>query len=441
MAIGGRLLLIAVLTTIEYSQFVIGTNTPCFKLITRRSIDNYTPLAEYQRESVRACADYCIMAAGNGRRKEPLCRSFTYDHASKTCRLYDHDGMKIPAILHPAIGIDFYKRINIESPCQNSNINENRFNFAKFGSFSREQDEMQKNLRLPSEIDSEDETLRDTEIPNGINSGSDTAEKMGSLQKKDQSSKSEENEILEAPKEPCLTSTGYYVVIGNEIVRPIANGGTVKVFNDVDQGDCAKFCSSNQGPDQEQLVCSSLNYFPLTRKCELYSIVAEPHGPGNLVENQDVIYAEKFCLPESRQTCQEDEVFILHVQRSLTTVPISQTPSQSISKCLQACLDNNYCKTGVFDSTKELCLLYKEGVSKSQDSIVDTPPGFVMIENGCAESKGKTSKKRKSEKVEILPSPVKEEASSEWSECHFRVNGVRVQVREIGDGRLERRAC
>uniref|UniRef100_A0A0N4WUQ0 Apple domain-containing protein n=1 Tax=Haemonchus placei TaxID=6290 RepID=A0A0N4WUQ0_HAEPC len=317
-------------------------------LITRRSIDNYTPLAEYQRESVRACADYCIMAAGNGRRK---------------------------------------------------------------------------NVRLPSEIESEDETMRDAEIPNGINSGSDTAEKMRALQKKDQSSKSEENEILEPPKEPCLTSTGYYVVIGNEIVRPIANGGTVKVFNEVDQGDCAKFCSSNQGPDKELLVCSSLNYFPLTRKCELYSIVAEPHGPGNLVENQDVIYAEKFCLPESRQTCQEDEVFILHVQRSLTTVPMSQTPSQSISKCLKACLDNNSCKTGVFDSTKELCLLYKEAVSKSQDSIVDTPPGFVMIENGCAESKRKTSKKR--EKVEILPSPVKEEASSEWSECHFRVNGVR----------------
>ncbi|KAK5970787.1 hypothetical protein GCK32_019500, partial [Trichostrongylus colubriformis] len=83
-----------------------------------------------------------------------------------------------------------------------------------------------------------------------------------------------------------------------------------------------------------------------------------------------------------------------------------------------------YNKTGVFDSTKQLCSLYKEAVSKSRDTIVDTPPGFVMIENGCAESRRTTTKKRKNE---VQPSPLEEETSSEWSDCAFRVNGVRVQ--------------
>lgn len=40
-----------------------------------------------------------------------------------------------------------------------------------------------------------------------------------------------------------------------------------------------------------------MNYFPLSQKCELHSVLAAPHGPGNLVENDDVIYGEKFCLP------------------------------------------------------------------------------------------------------------------------------------------------
>lgn len=51
-------------------------------------------------------------------------------------------------------------------------------------------------------------------------------------------------------------------------------------------------------------------------------------------------------------------------------------------------------QTGVFDSTKQVCHLYKESVSKSQDSIVETPPGFVMIENGCAENRATISKQR-----------------------------------------------
>lgn len=40
-----------------------------------------------------------------------------------------------------------------------------------------------------------------------------------------------------------------------------------------------------------------MNFFPKMQRCEIYNILAEPHGPGNLIVNEDVVYAEKFCLP------------------------------------------------------------------------------------------------------------------------------------------------
>ncbi|ETN84458.1 PAN domain protein [Necator americanus] len=170
----------------------------------------------------------------------------------------------------------------------------------------------------------------------------------------------------------------------------------IQVYNNVDQGDCANFCSSNQGPNKEDLVCNSLNYFPLTRKCELYSILAEPHGPGTLVENQD---------------------------------------------------------TAVFNSIKEHCELYSEKVTKSQESIIDTPPGFVMIENGCDGNGGGSVRGRPVQNHKtIIPEEMKslqklppvylntEDSSSEWSDCDFYVKGVRVKARTIG-GQMETRAC
>ncbi|VDO75349.1 unnamed protein product [Heligmosomoides polygyrus] len=306
----------------------------CFKRISRRSIDNYPPLAEYHMESLRACADYCVMAAGNDR----------------------ISGALVPAILHPAIGIDFYKRVG-DDDGQGKQIayslsNNSRPKISPFLIFStllkNKSNQQYNHHSYPqrSPIDWVGRRCPSPRTPGAPH----------------------QDYVVKIRNHPatCLTSTGYYVVIGNEIVRPANNEGAVKVFNDVNQGDCAKFCSSNEGPNQEQLVCYSLNYFPMTKKCELYSILAEPHGPGSLVENQDVIYAEKFCLPRS---CQEDEVFILHVQKSLTGIPTDQKPSQSITNCLQSCLNDDSCKV----CSASCGLLKSVSVSKSQDSIVETP--------------------------------------------------------------------
>ncbi|KAE9413354.1 hypothetical protein Angca_003775, partial [Angiostrongylus cantonensis] len=142
----------------------------------------------------------------------------------------------------------------------------------------------------------------------------------------------------------CATNIGYYVIIGNEIVRPIRNAFFFKVLNYIDQVECANLCSMNQGLNHEEIACRSLNYFPLTRKCELYSILAEPHGPGNLVQNENVIYAEKFCIPDSNQRCQSDEVFILHVQKSISRFPIRHASSPSITACVKLCLSASFCK-------------------------------------------------------------------------------------------------
>ncbi|KAL6723068.1 hypothetical protein Aduo_018113 [Ancylostoma duodenale] len=412
-----------------------NTLNRCFQRITRRAIDNYQPLAEYQMESLEACADYCVMAAGNRERKEPLCRSFTYSIPQKTCLLYDHDGMKVPAISYPTIGIDFYKRVDADEVCKgNAAFTVNNPNFATIGPADGGIGLPNQGIQASAEIESYSEPLRNQDIPNEIAHAVDRDLKL--LQKKTSKELSTINKSQEdVPRsEICSTSNAYYVVIGNEIARPMSNGGTVKVYNDVDQGDCASFCSNNQGPNEERLVCNSLNYFPITRKCELYSILAEPHGPGSLVENQDVIYAEKFCLPESMQTCQKDEIFILHVQKSLSGIPIQQTSSDSITSCLQSCLNAYACKTAVFDSTKQQCHMYNEKVSKSERSIVDTPPGFVMIENGCIETKTNAGHTRPFKNL-------KADSSSEWSDCNFRINGMRVKVRTTENGRLETSTC
>lgn len=103
----------------------------------------------------------------------------------------------------------------------------------------------------------------------------------------------------------------------------------------------------------------------------MYNTLAEPHGSGNLLENDDSIYAEKFCLsgtnvdtswPEqfakladlicnnikkiwaSRGMCQEDEIFILHVQKKISIEAIGIETANSITGCLQHCLDMRRCK-------------------------------------------------------------------------------------------------
>uniref|UniRef100_A0AC34QDM0 Apple domain-containing protein n=1 Tax=Panagrolaimus sp. JU765 TaxID=591449 RepID=A0AC34QDM0_9BILA len=262
-------------------------------------------------------------------------------------------------------------------------------------------------------------------------------------------------------KKGCSTSTAYYVVIGNEIVLPVTGSeNDVRIFHGVEQSKCAQFCSSGKGPSGETIHCSSINYFPLLQKCEIYNILAEPHGPGSLVENDDVIYAEKFCLPSHRGNCQEDEIFILHVQKKITSQVLQVATSNSITSCLQACLNANGCQSASFDSNRRRCSLHSTNIGENPKAAQETDPGWVLIENGC-------TSRRKSQRifgasrnfVDVDSTPRQKSSENdqkidpelewtEWSSCRFKVAGkkaVRVRTRQCkercADGGLQIEQC
>ena len=56
-------------------------------------------------------------ARSAGRLQIGFCRSFVYNHLQHSCRLYDHDGNRIPAIVHPAVGYDIYRRTATTQEC------------------------------------------------------------------------------------------------------------------------------------------------------------------------------------------------------------------------------------------------------------------------------------------------------------------------------------
>ena len=101
--------------------------------------------------------------------------------------------------------------------------------------------------------------------------------------------------------------------------------------------------------------CKSLNYYPETQRCELYSIQVEPNGPGKFLANPNTIYSEKFCLPReccftsyfcsaTRKVCQNDEVFILHVQKTIRGSKLDEKTADGITPCLGQCLAKEQCK-------------------------------------------------------------------------------------------------
>uniref|UniRef100_A0A8R1DHZ3 Apple domain-containing protein n=1 Tax=Caenorhabditis japonica TaxID=281687 RepID=A0A8R1DHZ3_CAEJA len=383
-----------------------------------------------------------------------ICKAFTYEVEKQLCKLYDNDGHKIPAVIHPIVGIDIFYRTSDTGDCagpmSGQHLNPNFFkldngknsvknNLKKSDSSGKDlpnpaNDQfMQKTRALASPIlkmESVDEVLRsklrgeDALVPM---SQKDTEEKK-------------EMEKIDGPL-TCKTSSGYYVVVGNEIVLPIS-GGDVRVYNEVEQGDCAKYCSENKGPDGSVINCRSLNYFPMDRKCELYGILAEPHGTGKLLENERVIYAEKFCLPESPYVCQNDEIFILHVQKTISKRRrIASKTASSITDCLRLCLEDEDCRSSVFTSGSKKCDLHNVDVS-SGDYARDSDRETVLIENGCRRKGVKPKRKNSPSLSKILDTSSSSESSTDgWSSCDFKIDGERVRVRTNDDGEMETQTC
>ncbi|PAV70461.1 hypothetical protein WR25_19385 [Diploscapter pachys] len=357
-----------------------------------------------------------------------ICQVFTYETNKRLCKLYDTDGSTVPAIVHPAMHIDFFERLKTTEECSAARLFgiSNNPNFAYLKqklAINHEKTAINHEKTKPEkpeakyEIDRTRNTVEKSEMTTvkpqdkahdinyfkthktddlvtpekPVDTDAKVLHKMvnsGRPQKMrgyptliDESQMIGHEAYLEQP-EKCPTSNGYYVVIGNEIVEPNGVEGMKTVYRHIKQGDCAKYCSRNKGPDGRHFTCTSLNYSPIDKTCALFNILAEPHGPGNLMENDGVIYAEKFCVPAGKRICQDDEIFILHVEKSFQTAPIETDMSESITDCLQMCLRHERCKAAVFISDASRCELYREDASRGR--MVDAEPGSVLIENGCA---------------------------------------------------------
>uniref|UniRef100_A0AAF5DPA3 Apple domain-containing protein n=1 Tax=Strongyloides stercoralis TaxID=6248 RepID=A0AAF5DPA3_STRER len=251
----------------------------------------------------------------------------------------------------------------------------------------------------------------------------------------------------------CPTTIGYYVVIGNQIILPMSsNTKDVVSYQGIEQSKCSSMCTSGVGLNGEKLVCSSINYFPISKTCEIFSILAEPHGSGSLIENDDVIYSEKFCLPPSSIECQENEIFILHVQKKLSTNIISSTSANSITSCLSLCLSKRNCKTSTFNSDENLCILSSTDIGENTDSLIDGEPGTVVIENGCnlkaRKAKVKGSKTFLPQSKESQEIPIQSDLQwTSWSDCRFKIAGRNVRIRtrycdiNCSDGGLQLEKC
>ncbi|CAD5217093.1 unnamed protein product [Bursaphelenchus okinawaensis] len=602
----------------------------CFHRTERRSIDNSQPIIEVFSVSPHQCLDQCILSSNNAV-KVGLCKSVVYDHFQHSCRLYDHDGTKVPAITHPAVGYDLYVRTAITQECGgpmfrffrdsalkprgpedlidnietkkvaksppdgsiviNKEVNggtvqevienpgnpfSNRVNpvistttaatvtqkslddeesdFEGWTqSASRQRDielnadsffdspktvkKSSKTVDVPKtdfqsddyDVITEEEATRNDvakttrtpevhshdNIENGRDSegldSDDNAKSNGDDDKNDNSDKNdygndnkdddkEENtnsihkhkvpqpltppppgsagreaivnilagqlnqflgmDKLIASTTPtptttrpkqivCPTSLGYYVVAGNEMVLPAApQPGQVHIFEGVGQPMCGQLCSTNRGPKGESLQCASINYHHETKRCELYSVLAEPHGPGALLENSHVIYSEKFCLPAHHGKCLDDDIFILHAQKQVRGHVVQQTAAYSIAQCLQACLNTPNCKSATLVSTSARCLLTSDDVTANPMVLYPADSGTVVVENGCNGYNRAVYKPNVlvSSVVAPPPPPVAPPAPelpwSEWSECRYKVGaGEIVRIRSRANGKLQLQKC
>ncbi|VDN23135.1 unnamed protein product [Gongylonema pulchrum] len=166
----------------------------------------------------------------------------------------------------------------------------------------------------------------------------------------------------------------------------------------------------------------------------MYSTLAEPHGSGSLIENDDSIYAEKFCLPATRSSCQEDEIFILHVQKKIGNAAIDVKTANSITGCLQHCLELKRCKSAGFDSEHRRCYLYEISVGDSPNIVVPADAGWVLIESGCKNVRRKSAVRSYHQfDTDVIDST--EIQWAEWSLCQFKENGkmMRIRTRNCGD--------
>ncbi|KAI6201931.1 hypothetical protein M3Y96_00894500 [Aphelenchoides besseyi] len=422
----------------------ILTHVRCFQLFSRKSIDNYQPIMELFYVTPHQCIDQCISAANNGV-KIGLCKSFVYNHLQHSCRLYDHLGTQIPAILHPAIGYDFYRRTATTQECAGPLQRFWGKQKPETGDFAARAAQPIRPIDLPIELDEEStQHTKENVIDFDLEAG------PPSVQPKDVQSTTEQTTQLhyepnhrivernhnrtlkfKAPTanpylaqdnlrlsnlpaaytKPCDTTFGYYLANGNEMRVPSGQSNQDAVVRNVEQNECATLCSKAETP----FKCLSFNYDTSSKHCILLNTLALPHGNGKLVRNENMTYGEKFCLPPNNSKCDADALYLLHAdQKSSGRILKSYENLPNLIGCLRECLNTPECQSASLNPIHQRCLLHKKVDDKANG--FEHEDGWVTVENGC-------------QKTVLSNSETTSSEWSEWSACQYKVGKQAVRTR------------
>ncbi|KAI6215561.1 hypothetical protein M3Y94_00399500 [Aphelenchoides besseyi] len=440
------------LLLLTFLPFVVSRSqyVRCFQLFSRKSMDNYQPIMELFYVSPHQCIDQCITAANNGV-KIGLCKSFVYNHLQHSCRLYDHLGTQIPAILHPAIGYDFYRRTATTQECAGPLQRFWGKQKPETGDFAARAAQPIRPIDSPIELDD-----KSTQHTKGNVIDLDLEAGPPSIQPKDLEATTEQTtqlnykpnyrivernhnrtSKLKAPTansypaednsrpsnlpaglrpataytKPCDTTLGYYLANGNEIRVLSGSSNQNTIVKDVEQNECATLCSKDETP----FKCLSFNYDTSSKDCILLNTLALPHGNGKLIRNENMTYGEKFCLPSSNSKCDVDALFLLHAdEKSSGRVLRSYENLSNLIGCLRECLNTPECQSASLDPINGRCSLH-EKVDNSTNGF-EREDGWVTVENGCQRSVASDSETISSE-------------WSEWSACQYKVGKQAVRTR------------
>lgn len=97
---------------------------------------------------------------------------------------------------------------------------------------------------------------------------------------------------------------GYFVLFGYQMVKAMKPAK----LKGVDQSSCVMYCSQNivgvccdfhvrfQESNGDKRNCTSVNYDPVNEECKLYPNSYPVEHSSLLMENKNVIFADKFCV-------------------------------------------------------------------------------------------------------------------------------------------------
>uniref|UniRef100_A0A183CBA0 Apple domain-containing protein n=1 Tax=Globodera pallida TaxID=36090 RepID=A0A183CBA0_GLOPA len=218
----------------------------CFQKLERHSIDNSQPLTEIFRSAPTDCLEQCITHTGNGDEQEDpgYCRSVVYDHLQHSCRLYGHDGRKLPAVIHPANGFDMYRRTSSMQECVGPTQRLLALNTKKGAVFGAPSQVQSGKKPIPVTTPAAEDTLSDEELATLLDQ-LDRKEENGSGARHEG-----EGRVLKAESAGGVVTeldcaafgrvTGYLSYVGGQ---PIEGA---EEFMGWSETECAQFCTRDQ---------------------------------------------------------------------------------------------------------------------------------------------------------------------------------------------------